>query len=145
MTNQEMVYLIAFFVLIVCAVTDWLSYKIWVPVVLCPAPVMLFLISRSHVSLWKSILASGIVVASFLLFCFVTKEQIGKGDAILLGIATLGMDLWQIFAFLFLSFALAGIFGVFIMVVRKKGRKYKIPFAPFLLAGYILTIGLGYL
>lgn len=145
MTNQEMVYIIAICILLVCAVTDWLTYEIWTPMLLCPVPVMLFLLQKDGAEIWKNILISMMVVGAFLFFHFFTRGQIGKGDCFLLGFVTIGMEGWQIVMVLFLSFVFAGIFGGLLMIVRKKGRKYQIPFAPFVLVGYVLTIGSNYL
>ena len=35
---------------------------------------------------------------------------------------------------------LAGITSLFLSVIRRKGRTYRIPFAPFLLAGYLFVM-----
>ena len=145
MTNQEIVYIIVACVLLVCAITDWYSYEIWIPVVLCPVPVMLYLLKLGGEEIWKNTFVGVVITGVFLLVGFVTRGQIGKGDCFLLGLISIGMEWWQIMSVLFIIFSLASIFGILLVLVRKKSRKYKIPFAPFIMAAYVLTIGSHYL
>ena len=145
MTNQEIVYIIAICVLMICAVTDWLSQQIWVPIVVCPVQVMLFLLKGNGIDVWKNIVAYLVVTSAFLFFYFISKGQIGKGDSILFGIVSIGLEWWQILSVLFISFTMAGFFGVYLMVMRKKNRKYRIPLAPFVMAGYVFTLAMGYI
>lgn len=145
MTNLEIVYLITICVLIICTITDGCSFEIWIPVVLCPIPLMLFLLYTGGEEIGKSILAGTVITGCFLLLSFATGGQIGKGDCLLLGLSAIGMEWWQIMSVLFVSFLFAGIFGSLLILIRKKSRKYKIPFAPFVMVGYVLTLGSSYL
>ena len=69
---------------------------------------------------------------------FATRGGIGKGDAYLyLAVGSL-LGLWNCLTVLFAALLLASCYGIFLMKVRKKGRKYKIPFAPFTAGGCLL-------
>lgn len=72
-----------------------------------------------------------------LLFSFLTKESIGEGDGmLLLGIGLLlgGACAFRIFLYaLFFS----ACYAVFLLIIRKKNRKYEIAFVPFMFLAYI--------
>ncbi len=145
MSYQEIIYTVTGLVLVVSAATDILFYRIQTLVVLCPVPVILFLLHDSGVNVWKSVLLGLVVAGSFMLLSYVSRGQIGMGDGLILGVVAMGITFWQLLALLFLAFSISGIYGIFLVLVRKKTRKYKIPFVPFVLVGYLLTIGGGYL
>lgn len=80
----------------------------------------------------------GILPGIFLMLTsIVTNEEIGKGDAAIL--STIGIFLGLKKTILVLIYALfsAIIIGVILLLIRKKNKKYKIPFVPFILFSYI--------
>lgn len=75
-----------------------------------------------------------------LIISFISREAIGRGDVYvvsLLGFMT-GID--RILAILLISMLSCGIFGLAYMVMRGKSRKDTLPYVPFLLGAYILTM-----
>ena len=79
----------------------------------------------------------------FLMFILSRGTWIGFGDvklAILLGLI-LGFP--NILAGLFLAFLFGAIIGVFLLVLKNKGLKSEVPFAPFLIAGTFLAMFFG--
>lgn len=71
---------------------------------------------------------------------WISKESIGYGDGLVvlcLGCFLTGV---QILNLNMISITLAGITALFLLLVRKKGRKMQIPFIPFLLGGYAIMI-----
>lgn len=80
----------------------------------------------------------GILPGIFLMLTsIVTNEEIGKGDAAIL--STIGIFLGLKKTILVLIYALFStiIIGVILLLIRKKNKKYKIPFVPFILFSYI--------
>lgn len=80
----------------------------------------------------------GILPGIFLMLTsIVTNEEIGKGDAAVL--STIGIFLglkktiWVLIYALFSTIIIGGI----LLLIRKKNKKYKIPFVPFILFSYI--------
>lgn len=92
-------------------------------------------------SLWKGgisaeFFAPFAVGLMFLGLSVVSEEQVGMGDGILL--LALGTVLsWQeLLQVLLFSMAGCGLWGLILMMVFHKSRKTRVPFVPFLLAGY---------
>ena len=81
----------------------------------------------------------GILPGIFLMLTsIVTNEEIGKGDAAIL--STIGIFLGLKKTILVLIYALFStiIIGGILLLIRKKNKKYKIPFVPFILFSYIV-------
>lgn len=83
----------------------------------------------------------GIVLGLVLLFLgFVTRESIGYGDGWL--ILVMGMSLGfgtSFFSFL-LGLGISALVSGWLLMFKRVKRKYRIPFAPFLLMGCLLCI-----
>ena len=99
---------------------------------------ILLKILQSNLWSFESLLAliPGIV---FFLISFVTKEQVGYGDALIvlmLGCFVTGIQLLSICT---LAVWLAGIFSLVLIVLFHKKRNYKIPFVPFLFCGFVIV------
>lgn len=72
-----------------------------------------------------------------LMFAFFSKEAIGLADAILLCICGVAFGLYETVASSFFAALYAGGYAVVLLVIKKAGRKSRIPFLPFLLLGYV--------
>lgn len=74
-----------------------------------------------------------------LLLAFGTRGGIGEGDGVLLmtiGTFLGGAGVLQIFVY---ALFLAGGYASFLLLAKKKGRKYEIAFVPFLLLAFLVT------
>ncbi len=74
----------------------------------------------------------------FLLIALITKAM-GGGDIKLMALLGLWMGLRSIFMTVFLSFFIAAIISVILLITGKKGRKDYIPFAPFISAAAFMV------
>lgn len=117
------------------------SYGVVAVLLLAPAAV---------VGGWDGLLRAALgglaLFAFYFLLAFVYPAGMGFGDVKLAGV--LGVYLgWLGWGVLlvggFLGFLLGGVVGGALMVVRKAGRKSKIPFGPFMLAGALIAIVAG--
>lgn len=88
--------------------------------------------------LWQEVLVAVVPGALLLLLAYVTREQIGYGDGLVL--LVLGFLLgWRCSWFAFVtSQLLAGVCALCLLVSKKIGRKTRIAYIPFLFAGIIL-------
>ena len=79
---------------------------------------------------WKSVVSGGAAGSVFLIASNVTQGAIGLGDGYILTICGIVMGL------IIFALCLVSAFGILLWVRKKAGRHTKIPFAPFICAGY---------
>ena len=110
----------------------------------------LLLLAAALTGEWASLLRAGLggaaLFAVYFLLAFIYPAGMGFGDVKLAGV--LGIYLgWLGWGVLlvggFLGFLLGGVMGAALMAVNKVGRKSKIPFGPFMLAGALIAILVG--
>ena len=85
-----------------------------------------------------SILGGFMVGCLVLMFSYLSKEKIGKGDALLIMVTGLYVGFRETLTVLWISSILAAVFGS--VFVKKHGteKDMELPFVPFLLVGYLL-------
>lgn len=67
---------------------------------------------------------------------WLTKEGIGYGDGLMLLCLGCFLSLPQLLSVCFAALTLAGAAAIFLLLALRRSRKTRIPFVPFLLAGY---------
>lgn len=112
-----------------------------------PVVAALLVIPAVAYDAWSSYLTA--VLSALVLFAFyfvlllIKPGAMGMGDVKLSGVLglILGWLGWGVLAFGgFLGFLLGGVLGAALMAVGRAGRKSKIPFGPFMLAGALLAV-----
>lgn len=68
---------------------------------------------------------------------------VGSADGIIVLILGIYLGFWQVLSVLSGAFILAVLAAGFLLTVRKKDRKYEIPFIPFLFAGMMFYFFIG--
>lgn len=88
----------------------------------------------------SSLFATAVSVACLTLGSILSHQGIGMGDIKLIaGVALTGGTI-VVGGTLFFAMLFCAIFSVFLLIMKKKTLKESVPFGPFLLIGYILTI-----
>ena len=91
--------------------------------------------------LFSGILAGAVAFAFFFALAHFSKETwMGYGDAYAGLLVGLLVGWPEIFISLMLSFTIGALFGIGLVLFRKKTMKSQVPFAPFLVLGIFLTI-----
>lgn len=80
----------------------------------------------------------------FLLFLVSAGLGMGFGDVKLAAVAGLVVGWPDIALALILSFLAGGVWGAFLLLLKKKGMKDRLPFGPFLVLGFLLAIFFGH-
>ena len=124
--------------LIPCAITDLKSktIPIWWTVVF-GISAMIYQIFWKKQKL-EAILFSMIIGVTLLVAAKISNQRIGYGDGIIFLILGLWIGFWDGISLLFFSLILSSIISVYLIIVRRKGRDYRIPFIPFVTAAYII-------
>jgi leader peptidase (prepilin peptidase) / N-methyltransferase len=122
--------------------------RIVYPTLAVAAPLLVLSSAVDH--RWESseraALAGAVSFAAFLLLHLAVPRGMGYGDVRLAGLVgmTVGwLGLGHAFVAFFSAFVLGALFGAAVMVVTGHGRKTRIPFAPFLAAGAVLSVVWG--
>ena len=94
----------------------------------------------------RALLGGAAMFAFYFALCFAYPAGMGFGDVKLsgvLGLATawVGWGAWSVG--LFGGFLFGGVWGIGLILAKKGGRKSKVPFGPFMLAGALLGILAG--
>lgn len=75
-----------------------------------------------------------------LVLAFITKEQIGIGDGLVLILMGAFLDVKVITEIMIVAFVVLTPVTIILLVLRVVGGKTRIPFIPFLLVGYLVCI-----
>lgn len=75
-----------------------------------------------------------------LLLAWVTGEQLGRGDAILILVMGCYLNAVTLMNVCMIAFVVAGVMALALLVVAKKSKKFALPLVPFLFFGYVLTL-----
>jgi Flp pilus assembly protein protease CpaA len=108
--------------------------------VLLMAPIVLLDTIGAVALLRDSVLGFAIGGGLFLLMYFVSSRGLGGGDVKLAAAAGLYLGLYGILPAILYGTVLASLFGITLILLRKIGRKDKIPLAPFLYIGILIAV-----
>lgn len=79
------------------------------------------------------------------IICFViswiSRQSLGYGDSALIAVCGISLGLMNCLQLLFAAFFFAGIYGLVLIVIRRKSRKSDMPFVPFLFLGVVILLG----
>lgn len=88
-----------------------------------------------------AVLGFGILFVISFAYYFITKrEGLGGGDVKLLAVVGAFLGYKAILPVIFLSSILGSIIGLTVMLIKKEGLRYAIPFGPFIAVGTIVMI-----
>ena len=94
----------------------------------------------------RALLGGAAMFAFYFALCFAYPAGMGFGDVKLsgvLGLATawVGWGAWAVG--MFAGFLFGGVWGIALILTKRGGRKSKVPFGPFMLAGALLGVLVG--
>ncbi len=123
------------------AYKDWKEQKVSVYAVLVFIILgMIFHVVWQEQELWN-ILAGAGLGAGFLVLSWISHGSIGAGDGAVLVATGVFLGFWENLRLLFLALILSALVAGYLLVIKRKGRKDRMPFIPFLfLADLLLMI-----
>lgn len=77
---------------------------------------------------------------AFLIISKISKGGVGEGDVKLIACSGLFLGVSGLFSSVFMALVLTFVAGIALMISRLAGRKSFLPFAPFFLAGFLISI-----
>lgn len=103
----------------------------------------LYIWNIRSVSLWDSILGLFISGLIFFLIVIISRGGMGHGDITLISSLGFILGLRLIILNIFLSFFIGAIISVFLLISKIKSRKDAIPFGPFIIIAFFITLFYG--
>lgn len=101
------------------------------------ASVILLVVGQLGEVSWQSRLGGAMVGVILLLFGYFSKEAIGIADGAVVLVCGVAFGLYETVTMTFFAACYAGISSVILLLIKKAGKKSRIPFLPFLLLGYL--------
>lgn len=105
-------------------------------------PVIVWAISDTQTE-WKYRLLGLIPGVILLGISVLTEDQIGKADALVLGMMGLAMGIGDAMILMSVAFALCAVVALVLIVFRKCRKTFRLPFIPFIFTGYVAMIVAG--
>lgn len=129
----------SFIYLCICTYTDMKKQLIplIISAIFCVAGFFLYLFGyTAHQSIPDLLLSicSGIIL---LILTIISKSSIGAGDGIMIITTGFFYPFCHNIAILLYSFITMALFALFLIIFKKYSGKYRLPFAPFLLSGFL--------
>lgn len=90
-------------------------------------------------NVWSILTGVGVGLV-LLLFAWITGGSVGAGDGMMIMICGIYLGFWKNISLFMTALVMAGSAALFVIVVRKKGRNYRLPFVPFVLAAYLFQL-----
>lgn len=127
-------------ILIITAYTDWKERNVYLHVlavggavgVLCglfgPGPAL------------SERVGGALIGLAVLVVGWLGKGCIGSGDGLVLAVSGIFLGFWENLLLLLVSLLLAGVAALLLMFLKKGERGLRMPFVPFLLTAYLLSI-----
>lgn len=133
---QWIYYLVIFSCLLWMTITDLRFQRIWIPVPMIGIVLLLICHGAFHEKVWVYLLSGVCFLGIFAAISKLTSEQIGMGDAFLIGFLGTGFGFADTFLLVYIGFLFAMAVSVILLII-KKSFNYRLPFAPFMLAACI--------
>ena len=142
MTADIIVELLTGITLLALSVQDAMEQKIHIAI---PAIAggMIAVIQLCTENMTVQNMAAGASVGGMLIFIsFLCHGNIGMGDGIVLLMTGIASGFWGNLTLLWISSAMAGIYGIYMVVIKHKKRDYRMAFVPFVFGGYVCCVTL---
>ena len=127
-------------VLAVSAYRDWREKQIYLylPIGALILGLIWHLVCRERAL--EDMLLGAVVGLVMMIIGKVTGEAIGIGDGMMLVVSGIFLGFWGNMCLLMTALLLVGCVALFLIVIGKKGKDYRLPFLPFLLVAYLLQL-----
>lgn len=126
--------------LAVCAWIDWKRHEVYlfVPGIVTVLGLVLHILNQAQP---VTELMAGAGLGVVLLFvAWITRESVGVGDAVIFMMTGCFMGFWNNLCLMLGAFCLAGVAALFLLVLKKKTRKERIPMIPYILVSYVVML-----
>lgn len=127
-------------VLAVSAYRDWREKQIYLylPIGALILGLLWHLVCRERAL--EDMMFGAVVGLVMIIIGKVTGEAIGIGDGMMMVVSGIFLGFWGNMCLLMTALLLVGCVALFLIIIGKKGKDYRLPFLPFLLVAYLLQL-----
>lgn len=86
---------------------------------------------------WQSRMGGLAIGLLLLVFGYFSKEAVGIADGIVVSVCGVAFGVYETTTLSFFAAVYTALFALILLLIRKAGKKSRIPFLPFVLLGYI--------
>lgn len=126
--------------LVFSAVQDIIRKKIWLWVIIMGAVLIGICIPFNQNLTLQDRLGGLLIGLGVVILSKATRGKIGMGDGLLLCVTGLGLGFWANMELFFVALFAAALICAILLAFRLADRKKSIPFVPFLLLGFVVTL-----
>lgn len=126
--------------LLLCAWIDWKRKQVYlvIPGSMAVLGLILHIFSQKQ-SITE--LIAGMLLGGVILFvAWATHESVGIGDAAIFMMTGCYLGFWDNLCLMMGAFLLAGVTALFLLVLKKKTRKERIPMVPYVFLSYLMLL-----
>ena len=138
--NERIVYAVVAAVMVVCTIADIKKKEISVWLFGLLGLIVIVGCFALESPKWYMLAAGVIPGILLIILAKITEQSIGYGDGIILAEIGLITGVGRCMLILATALALAGIFSLVILVIKRVDKKYRIPFVPFLTKAYVAVM-----
>lgn len=124
----------------ICAITDILKRMIDIRVLMIFSVVLMICGYIENSFVIENLLAGICIGGVFAAISFLSNGAIGMGDALLYMIIICFMGLQKGVYIIFMSIVFAFFAALYLVIFKRKKKRYEMPFIPFMLAAYICCL-----
>lgn len=126
--------------LLICSVTD-IRKRIIYPVLLLPFFILGILWQSMSLSRGVMDIAGGVFTGiALLVISHLTRGKIGAGDGLMFIVTGVLLGTFENIRLLTVASVLSAVFSIVLILTRRCGRNAELPFAPFILAAFIIGV-----
>lgn len=126
--------------LTVAAYVDYKEKKVYLSGMLLAGIIGIVLHIWNQTPTLPDMLCGAGIGAAVILAAILTGESIGIGDGVVLLVSGIFLGFWRNLELFLTALFLAGGVALFLLVVKRKGRTYRLPFLPFVAAAYLIQL-----
>lgn len=126
--------------LVMAAYRDYREKKVYLCGMLLLASVGIFLHLLYRTPSLPDMLAGAGVGVVVIVIAALTGECIGIGDGVVLLASGIFLGFWRNLELFLTALFFAGCAALFLLVVKRRGRKYRLPFLPFVAVAYLIQL-----
>lgn len=139
-TIKIFIYSLVLLGLIIESIEDIREKKVWIPIIILILPTLIIFNCRIGNGTVLLFIGSFGIGALFYIISIVTDGRFGKGDALVFCMTGAGIGFAENLFVIYMTFLFAFLAALFLCLIKKVRKDYRIPLVPFVLCAYLVIL-----